>query len=401
VVLVIVARAALFFILVPYTPVVDNRDSYWQIARNLIDHKGFSDSKDGVAPTNRRPPIPPYFFAGVMWLLGDYTLSIACSNWVVDAVTSILLYLIALEMFHNKQIALTSSLLFAFYAPEMYYSWQALSEPLFGLSLAAFVLFFLRALRSPSMGSFAITGIFLGAASLTRPTMLYYLPVAIVLLVWLLYPRGKEVIKWAAILSFCFILTMIPWVVRNYLVFDEFILTDSNLGTTLYHNTHALSEPDFLRYRTSDEGSASLKKLLQDRLGLAYKSLPQPQLDHIARDEALKIIRQYPGRYLALSVANFFRMWYLIEGPRSSLSYLVLFLHISLLILTAVAFLYYRGEWLQQGILLIVLILYINLGCAVVRTNVRYLVPVVPYLMLFAAMVSVDVLHRIRHVWFG
>jgi len=343
----------------------------------------------------------PYFFAGVMWLFGDRTLSIAFSNWIVDVATSVLLYLVALEIFHNKQIALTSSLLFAFYVPEMYYSWQAISEPLFGLFLTAFVLSFLRALRSPSMGGFAITGTLLGAASLTRSTMLYYLPVAIVMLVWLLHARGKEVIKWAAIFSLSLIIIMTPWTIHKYLTFGEFIPGDSNLGRTLYHGSYTLGEPDFLRYRTSHEGSASLKKLLWKRIGFDYHYLPEPQFDRMATEEAIKIIRQYPDRYLVLSIVRLVRMWYFIEGLRSSLSYLVLLLHISLLVLAVIAFLYYRGEWLRQGILLIILILFINVGSATVRTNVRYIVPVVPYLMLFAAVVIVNVLHRISYIWFG
>lgn len=398
VVLVIVARAAFFFILVPYNPEAQNRDHYLMIARNVVDNKGFTLYNK---PTMVRGPMPVYFFAAILWLFGDHTLSIAFSNWILDAVTGVLLYLIALEIFHYKQIALVSSLLFAFYGPGIFYSWQALSEPLFGLMLAASILSFLRTLRSPSIGGFAITGMLFGVTCLTRPIMQYYLPIAIVTLVWLLRTRGKEIIKWAVALSLSFFMVLIPWTIRNYLISGQIIPVSSHLGVPMYQSNYALGEPDFLRPHPHYEGNSSLDELLQKRFGPAYKDLTRPQRDRIAREEAIKIIRQYPGRYLALSVVRFFGIWYMIYDGSPLETLLVLMINVPLLTLAAIAFLHYRGEWLQQGVLLILLLLYYIAGYSVTITSVRFSVPIAPYVMLFAGVTIVNVLHRIRRTWPG
>lgn len=391
--LVIIARVAFFFIMVPYNPEAQDRDHYLRIARNLADNKGFVLVEP--VPTSVRPPIAPCFFATILWLFGDHTLSIAFSNWIVDAVTGVLLYLIALEIFSNRKIALVTALLFTFYGPEMYYSWQALSEPLLQMLLAAFVLSFLRAIRSPSIGGFIITGVLLGATSLTRPIMLYYLPVAIAMLIWLLHRQDRSVVKWAAIVSLSFIVTMTPWTVRNYLLLGEFIPGDSHLGITLFHGSYGLDEPDFLRHREGEEADSFRDELLQARLGPAYEDLTQPQRNRLAKEEAIKNILRYPGRYIVRSAVRFFRMWYLIQSSLSWLSYFILPLHVALLVLTAGAFLYYRGHWGRQGVFLITLILFVNTASAIVRANVRYIIPVIPYVLLFAAVTIVNLWLRI------
>ena len=397
-ILVIVVRVVFFLVLVPYNPKPQVRDEYLAIARNVVDSKGFSRirSDEVVVPTSQRVPVPVYFFAATLWLFGDNTLSIALANWIVDAITGVILFLIALEFFGSRSIALTTALLFALYPAEMYYSWQAISEPLFGLLLSMFVLSFLRTVRSPSATYCIITGILLGLTALTRPILLYYLPVAIVLFFWLQHRQqaNKRIINWAAIFSFSCIIVVLPWGIRNYLVFDRVILGSSNTGITLFHGSYALGEPDYLRTRTSREGTDTFNALISHN-----KTLTQPEYDELAKDEAITIIKKYPVRFGVLSAIRFFKMWYFIEGPNAPLSYLALFFHLPLLALTIIAFVFYRGEWWRPAMLLVTLIIFNNLGYAVMRTNVRYIVPVVPYVMLFAAVTIVNILFRVRDLY--
>jgi 4-amino-4-deoxy-L-arabinose transferase-like glycosyltransferase len=397
IVLVVVARAAFFFTAVPYSPEAKNRDYYLMIARNVVNDEGFSVFGE---PTLIRGPMPVYFFVTVLWLFGDHTLSIAFANWILDAVTAVLLYFIAFEIFHDRRLALMSSLLFAFYGPGIFYSWQALSEPLFGLILAAFVLSFLRTLRLPSTWGFAITGVLLGLTSLTRPIMQYYLPIAIVVtLAWLLRTRGRETIKWAAIFSLSFIVVITPWTIRNYMISGKFIPVSSHLGLPMYQSNYALGDPDFLRPHPHYEGNSAFKELLQERFGPAYQELTQPERDRIAKEEAIKIIRQHSGRYLILSTVRFFGIWYILYDGAPMETFLVLLINGSLLALATIAFIFFRGQWLPQAILLIILLLYYIGGYSVTITSVRFSVPIAPYVMLFAAVSIVSLWDRTKHFW--
>jgi len=148
-----------------------------------------------------------------MWLWGDHTLAIAPSNWFSDATTSILLYSMTWEITHDKWIALVSQLLFAFCIPGMCYSWQAIGEPLFGLFLAAFALSFPIALRLLPVRGFVVAGVSPGMASLARSTMLYCLPLAMVMVARLLSKQGKHVIGWIAARLFHM---SSPWLLAQY-----------------------------------------------------------------------------------------------------------------------------------------------------------------------------------------
>jgi 4-amino-4-deoxy-L-arabinose transferase-like glycosyltransferase len=90
IILVVTVRAIFFFVVVPYDPVAQSRDIYLEIARNVVAGQGFSGGEK-VEPTATRGPIPVYFFALVLWLFGDHTLSIALANWLVEAMAGVLL----------------------------------------------------------------------------------------------------------------------------------------------------------------------------------------------------------------------------------------------------------------------------------------------------------------------
>lgn len=407
IVLIIAVRAIFFFVAVPYNPVAQSRDIYLEIARNVVAGNGFSGGKK-VVLTTTRGPVPVYFFAIVLTFFGDHTLSIALANWFVEAITGVLLFLIALELFGNRWIGLVSAVLFAFYGPSIFYAWQALSEPLFGLLLAAFVFSFLRVLRSPSIIGCVSAGIFLGAASLARPIMQYFLVVTLVILVWVLRSRGQEIIKWAAALTLAFVVVMTPWATRNYLIFGEFIPVSSIFGVPLYISNFTLDQPDFLQPGSQEDAEADLARKFQERFGPNYRDQPwwsQPLYDRLAKEETFKLVQQYPGRYLLLSTVRFFRLWYFIYGVEvygtssQVVVYLVLLNHGLLLTLAVIAFLYYRDAWWRRSLFLLTLILYYAAGYSIAHVQVRYIVPLVPYIMLFAAVTIVNILPQFHQVW--
>jgi hypothetical protein len=141
------------------------------------------------------------------------------------------------------------------------------------------------------------------------------------------------------------------------------------------------------------------------RFGPAYEELTQPQYDRAAKEEAIKIIKQYPGRYLVLSTVRFFRLWYFVYGASvhgtSSpiVSYLVLINHGVLLILAAIAWLYHRAKWWSRSVPILALLLYYVAGYTVIHVDVRFIVPVMPYVMLFAAVTIASFLPYLGRIW--
>src|SRR4051812_34830273 len=115
----LVARVAFFFTYSPHNACEDmNVDDWLRTAENLVNGNGYTLVGPSI-PTAKRGPVVVFFFAAILWLFGQHGLPIIIAQWIVDAATCVLLYLLVLKIFESRRVALVSSLLFACYVPEM------------------------------------------------------------------------------------------------------------------------------------------------------------------------------------------------------------------------------------------------------------------------------------------
>jgi len=207
--LVVLVRAAALVFDTTQAHVADDVDCYLEIARNLVGGKGYALTacrmSDAPLPTALRGPTVVYFFTAVLWLFGDHFWSIVLAQWLLDVGTSILLFFIAMEIFHDRRIAFVACLLFVFYEPGLIFTFRGWSEPMFTLMLAGFTLSLLRVLQRPSTGRYALCGFLLGLAVLARPVMEFYPLVVFPLLCWALKPLWRLFIPQFAVFSFAFV----------------------------------------------------------------------------------------------------------------------------------------------------------------------------------------------------
>jgi 4-amino-4-deoxy-L-arabinose transferase-like glycosyltransferase len=395
----LLVRTAFFLIYAPdYRYEALKVDGWLQIAQNLVKGGGYSYPSPGI-PTAQRGPAVVFFFAAILWVFGQYSLPIIIAQWIADAGTCVLLYLLALEVFNDRRVAFVSSLLFGLYVPEMTFTWRALSEPLFTFLLAAFTLLLLRTLRSPSAWRFALTGALLALTILARPFMQFYTLAVFVLIFWKLRKDWYEAVKGLGIFSITLLLVLAPWIIRNYMAFGHFISGNTHSGLTFFQGNYALGEPDFLRYRDWEESDEVLRKELgmdpASESGIfrlaASKGMSEYQVDQMARAEAVQAILAHPDRYLVLSLMRFFRLWFNIGygAPPTLQSYMVLAVNGALLSLALMAFLFYRGSWLKQAVPVATLIAFNTALHMAVLAIFRYHIPVMPCVALFAGFTLV------------
>ena len=424
-ILVVLVRAVVFSVDTTQAHVPDDVDRYLEIARNVVSERGYSLSaySGEFYPTAQRGPTVVYFFAAVLWLVGDHPWSIVIAQWLVDAGTALILFFIAMEIFQDRRVAFVTCLLFAFYEPGLIFTFHAFSEPVFTLVLAGFTLSFLYALRRPSTWLYALCGFLLGLAVLARPVMQFYPLVVLPLLWWALKQRLLLVIPRCAIFSLAFAAVLSPWVVRNYVVFNAFIPGSSHRGGPFHAGNFALDQPDYLRHRGSEEASMALRKTLDARFGPAPNNLEQPnytqtkwpsatyakfkgftelEMDQFAFQESVKVVRAFPGRYVVVSIVRAFRFWfhhrfvtYVLVGGQLPRSWLVAAVNCALLGLAVAAFVLCREPWWRPAVVsLIVLVAYNTAVYAATFAVGRYSVPIIPYVMVFAAYTLVNLLPR-------
>jgi 4-amino-4-deoxy-L-arabinose transferase-like glycosyltransferase len=403
---IIVLLVRLAFSLV-YTP--DNRfdqDHWLAVARNVVNGQGYS-LPDARGTTAKRGPAVVYFFAAVVWLFGDGIWPIIIAQWLADVGTAILVFFIALEIFKDRRVAFISSLLFAFYGPGISLTLIALSEPVFTLLLAGFTLSLLRGLRQPLIWRFALSGVLLGIATLARAVMQFYPIFVLPVMFWSLDRQWRLVLPRFAVLCIAFAAVLLPWTVRNYLLFDAFIPASSHTSGAIYKSYFALGEPDYLRYRSVQEKNMALIQALESRFGpvpggsdkledyVVSKGLSEDEVNQLAQQEGMKAIRAHPGRAVIQSLWSFIRLWFSLDyGLNPSLkSYLTAVTNGTLLGLAVVALICFRsGGWLRLAVPLIVLVGFNTAVYTVALGIARYTVPVMPYCMVLAAQTIVHLL---------
>lgn len=265
---------------------------YHVLGQNLLQHRAFGfftkergvlpEVKNGVlllpspalgqehrfSPDPYRTPGYPIFLALIYGLGGGPYAAIVVQS-LLSLVTLWLMVLLATWLFPQPAVGWRVALLAAVEPLNLIYSHQLMSDSLFTLLLLAAVLLYLQVLLAPDLQrplvSAVLAGLLLGGAILTRPVGIYF---PVVLVLWLLAYRwglgqspasgslptavvapapgpqtGRSVLRWGllAVLGAVTILTVTPWVVRNYLTFQR-ILISTSADHNLLINTAAQIE---------------------------------------------------------------------------------------------------------------------------------------------------------------
>jgi 4-amino-4-deoxy-L-arabinose transferase-like glycosyltransferase len=409
--LTLVVRVVAFYAPTPWGASADEWD---HIAANLAQGRGYvsnwpktyiSPSALGIAPgslpyapTASRVPVPVLYFALIFRLFGvGYPFPLVAGQWLLEVLTGILLLFIALEVFGDKRVAILSAVAWAFYIPELWMANSRYSEPITALLVACLVYALLLALRTKALWRFAIAGLIWGLAVLTRPALVI-LP-AFLLPVWFVLLRRN--LRFALLAGTVVVLlgalVISPWVYRNYTLYGEFVLSTLG-GQNTFRDHYLIDQGDYLEYRTIPVVCRAQKEVLDRRFGSAAdvelsKSITAPMVSRVYSQEAIAKIRQYPGRYLILSLVRVLRLWFNVGygGGPSRMSYLILIGHLIVLALGAQALVSYRGDWVYKMLPAWALVIHHTLVYGALAGEFRYSLPFVPYLIMPACYTLVRV----------
>jgi len=125
-----------------------------------------------------------------------------------------------------------------------------------------------------------------------------------VLFAWLLWAswrsaRLSHVLRALALAGAILLLCILPFTIRNYRAYGEFLLLNSNAGYAMYASQHPIHGTHFLDYTAAP---------LPDDVG----GLNEAQLDRELMRRGIGFILAEPGRFLLLSLdraVNYFTFW--------------------------------------------------------------------------------------------
>lgn len=169
-------------------------------------------------------PLYPIFLSPFMQLIPRsmpiaQLVSARLAQVVLDTLLVLLVYLIARRLFGERagRVALVAQALDLRY---IFTAGTIATETLFITLFAAFVAAYLRAAAEGRMGWYALAGLLLAAATLTRPVPLLF-PLALLIHALLTPQARRRALRGAAVLTGVFALGIAPWMVRTSIVSGE------------------------------------------------------------------------------------------------------------------------------------------------------------------------------------
>jgi 4-amino-4-deoxy-L-arabinose transferase-like glycosyltransferase len=278
-----------------------------RLARSIAQGHGFSSPLFGdTGPSAWLAPLYPGIIALFFSIFGIYTkasaIAILSFQALVSALTCLPVFFIARRCFGPKA-ALWSGWAWAFFPYAIYFP----AERIWGTWLATFLLacLFLMTLQlaeSATPGRWLRYGLLWGVTALTEPVVLTVLfPLGL----WAAFRQFKrKQLRPAGVVlsSLAFFVVITPWLVRNYVVFHEFIPIRDGFGLSLILGTKAPTN----HWATYGVGvgpwhSESEWQEFQ-RSG---------ELNYMKREQrlAMESIRQYPGWFAIRTARRIVFLW--------------------------------------------------------------------------------------------
>lgn len=225
------------------SPVAD--ETMWLMSLTRIPGAGFSPFSNYPI---FHPPVYPYFLAALNSLFGGL-LAIKIAQGLIGSLLIPLIHRITLRI-SGPRSALVAAAIAAFYPELIWYASHFWCETLF---LTFFWMAVERVLVADETGSpraALAAGVLFGIAILTRETLLYLLPIAVI---WLAWPKPR---RWtlAALVAASAFLVVAPWTARNWIQFEAFIPVSTGGGLNLYQGNAGIPRGEVYDEYYANEG---------------------------------------------------------------------------------------------------------------------------------------------------
>lgn len=330
---------------------------------------------DGNLPKSPFSFNPLYFYllALLYAIFGHSPLNVVIFQVFLGCGSYFLVYLIAKHTF-NQTVGIIAVGLCVLYGIFMVYETAILTVTLDTFLLLLSILLLLKSIEKNSIKWYFITGIVIGLSALSRATTILVLPF---LFLWILIVFGfkKRFFTVTSIIALGTLLTISPVTIYNYIYSGKFILLTTTGPQTFWVGNNEDSEgiyyiPPYIEELKGDDDSFWMKDTLQ-------------------------FIKERPHKYLWLLSKKFSLFWNGYEIPDNDIVYsrfekyaplLKIMLQFGIIAsLGIVGILLSLIRLNKRVILLFLIIIGYTSAILLFFVMARFRVPIVPYLIIFAA----------------
>ena len=276
-----------------------------QIAKSIVLGKGFANPLGIVdtGPTAWVCPIYPYIVAGFFRIGGIHTaksqLMLLTLNCILAGATVFPIYAIAKHSFGTR-----SAIWAAWLWVVLPSAWQIPIRLAWDSTLNAFsfaVLFWatLVVRRQRALLGWVGYGVLWAVCVLINASIMSLAPFFFGWILWELHKQSRPWFRPLAMSMVIFVLGVVPWGIRNYLVLGKLIPLRSNFGLVLWMANH--SESLGFDGFSSPYGNAQQAKL--------YREVGEIEYMRTKKHEAYVFMRAHPGRTLTNVLRNAWIFW--------------------------------------------------------------------------------------------
>lgn len=387
-VVALVLRVGFVLVLNPNGYYFSDTRHYDAAARNLLDGNGFGPKYD-------RAPLYPLVMAGVYFVFGRSFLAMRLFEALLGLLLCYLIYRIARYYFSGKT-ALLAAAIAAIYPHFLLLIGILYPTNLFAVLLALSLYFLVKNIKSPSPVNVALSGFIAGLAALTVPAIFFIIPFW---LCWLLFYSvkafGKNLV-YALVFVIALVVVLAPWTIRNYHIYGRLTLVQPVPHTVLPN----LENLEAQKQEVASGFKSTVKYRQEHPMGTSEDSIVKMLLHYVKHPVAtVKYVLSEMGHFWALypdrldtqnpeyrktihqrdqrMVTNTDKLWAVARV-------------LSILVMAPVFFFalvgFFTSRPLQQFPLLLFLTIFgLSLGYSLIYAEVRYRIPVEPYVLMFTA----------------
>jgi 4-amino-4-deoxy-L-arabinose transferase-like glycosyltransferase len=280
---------------------------YEEQAKSLRAGRGYQRVHLGTPHLAQGPPLFGFLCAGLYWVFGNSPLPVILAQVGASALIPVVVARIAAEVGLGRRLALVAGVLAVVHPGLIVYAVHKLHPLSFdALLLSLSVLSVIRLAPASGLGSHVRAGLVLGFATLSRATVTLFALPAAAWLAWIA-PQGGRRRAAAGIALFLgtAALVVLPWTVRNYVVFDRFVFVTTDSAELFWrgNNPRATGSALLLDGRPVFAGAPEDFRravLARDELG---------QVD-LFWDTAGAYVRKHPGEFAAGVIRKWVSFWW-------------------------------------------------------------------------------------------
>ncbi len=386
-------------------PKPDSAQARWyRIAINFADGNGFSYCEKNYFPfcsednnsTGICSPVPIIVYSFfIKYFHKFHTEAIYIFQMALGILSIYYFYLLGVGFYDSKNLAAFGALVWGTYFPAISLERYLMGEPLACYLLIIGLYYLFHAYKENKIISWVTSAVLIGLAALSRSPLVYF-PFLLFPVIVIQSRHNYKLILNYSIFLFLFIIVLSPWAFENKKNFGVYKFGTTLNGYNLYRFNYFIKFDDYYNrpWQSTTEFSNEFNNFLKTNDFLIGNE-NEHEMDKKYLNEGLTQIKKFPLRYLHISLHRFINLFsdYKLTENRNVL-WPIFGIYTFLLFILSIISLYYN-KLSALDCILYILVFYFILGHSLVASLFRYIVPIVPFIILLSLNL-IKYLNRIK-----